>query len=98
MALSRARLGLYVFGRLSLFNSCMEMAPVLALLTQRPTKLSLTSPVGQEKYGPETFNRRLDQPYQGNVLVEDVEDMRKIVNKLVKQLERETAERAERVM
>jgi intron-binding protein aquarius len=44
VALSRARLGLYVLGRQSLFEEqCPELKPAMALFTQRPTKLTLVS-------------------------------------------------------
>ncbi len=37
VAMSRARLGLYVFGRQALFSNCYELQPSLSLLLQRPT-------------------------------------------------------------
>lgn len=43
VALSRARLGLYVFGRLSLFENCFELMPALARLKQNPTSLELVA-------------------------------------------------------
>ena len=41
VAMSRARLGLYVFCRLSLFNSCFELQPVFQQLGKRPAKLQI---------------------------------------------------------
>ncbi|KAF9428467.1 hypothetical protein BGZ94_002300 [Podila epigama] len=41
VALSRARLGLYIFGRLKLFQNCHELEPAFKRLVQRPTKLCL---------------------------------------------------------
>lgn len=41
MALSRARLGLYVLGRREVFESCFELKPAFDLLFQRPDKLML---------------------------------------------------------
>lgn len=41
MALSRARLGLYVLGRREVFESCYELKPAFDLLLQRPDKLIL---------------------------------------------------------
>jgi intron-binding protein aquarius len=41
VALSRARLGLYVLGRLDVFASCYELKPAFDQLTQRPDKLML---------------------------------------------------------
>lgn len=41
MALSRARLGLYILGRREVFSSCYELKPAFDLLLQRPDKLML---------------------------------------------------------
>ncbi|CAG8659030.1 203_t:CDS:10, partial [Racocetra fulgida] len=41
VAMSRARLGLYVFCRLALFKNCYELTPTFDELLKRPTKLSL---------------------------------------------------------
>merc|ERR1712087_659536 len=46
---SRARLGLYVFGRFSLFENCFELAPVFSRFAKRPRQLSLEL---DEKPGP----------------------------------------------
>jgi intron-binding protein aquarius len=43
VALSRARLGLYILGRRDLFESCFEMKPAMDLLLQRSDKLVLTT-------------------------------------------------------
>ena len=43
VALSRARLGLYVLGRRDLFASCFEMKPAMDLFLQRPDKLTLVT-------------------------------------------------------
>lgn len=43
VALSRARLGLYILGRRSVFESCFELKPAFDILAQRPDKLSLVS-------------------------------------------------------
>ncbi|KAI3941024.1 hypothetical protein MKX01_037915 [Papaver californicum] len=42
VAMSRARLGIYVFCRLSLFEQCYELQPTFQLLLQRPDQLGLT--------------------------------------------------------
>lgn len=47
VAMSRARLGLYIFGRVSLFRNCFELQPVFNLLVQRPLQLQL---LPDEKY------------------------------------------------
>nr|CAI5843199.1 unnamed protein product [Callosobruchus analis] len=41
VAMSRARLGLYIFARVALFRNCFELAPAFEQLTSRPTKLHL---------------------------------------------------------
>ena len=41
VSVSRARLGLYIFGRVSLFSRCHELSPVMKQLLSRPTKLQL---------------------------------------------------------
>lgn len=41
VAMSRAKLGLYIFGRKDLFANCYELQPVFSKLLQRPTALSL---------------------------------------------------------
>lgn len=41
VAMSRARLGLYIFGRVSLFRNCFELQPAFKILTQRPLELHI---------------------------------------------------------
>lgn len=41
VAMSRSRLGLYIFGRQSLFANCYEMQPTFKHLLARPTQLAL---------------------------------------------------------
>ncbi|XP_055013721.1 LOW QUALITY PROTEIN: RNA helicase aquarius [Boleophthalmus pectinirostris] len=41
VAMSRARLGLYVFARVSLFQNCFELTPVFNQLTARPLELHI---------------------------------------------------------
>lgn len=41
VAMSRARLGLYVFGRFNLFNKCLELQTVFSMLNTRPLELHL---------------------------------------------------------
>jgi len=43
VALSRARLGLYILGRREVFEACYELKPAFELLFQRPTKLQLVT-------------------------------------------------------
>lgn len=41
VALSRARLGLYIFGRVNVFQNCYELQKAFRILLQRPTELQL---------------------------------------------------------
>ncbi|KAF0312815.1 RNA helicase aquarius [Amphibalanus amphitrite] len=41
VAMSRARLGLYVFARVALFQNCFELTPAFSVLATRPTQLHL---------------------------------------------------------
>merc|ERR1719305_1505369 len=50
VAVSRARLGLYIFGRASLFENCYELKPVFDQLLKHPTKLQV---LPQEANGTE---------------------------------------------
>jgi intron-binding protein aquarius len=43
VALSRARLGLYILGRREIFEACYELKPAFDLLLQRPDKLTLAT-------------------------------------------------------
>jgi intron-binding protein aquarius len=43
VALSRARLGLYILGRREIFEACFELRPAFELLLQRPDKLVLAT-------------------------------------------------------
>lgn len=43
VALSRARLGLYILGRREIFETCYELKPAFDLLLQRPDKLTLAT-------------------------------------------------------
>ncbi|KAI1771286.1 P-loop containing nucleoside triphosphate hydrolase protein [Hypoxylon cercidicola] len=43
VALSRARLGLYILGRREVFEACYELRPAFELLLQRPDKLALAT-------------------------------------------------------
>ena len=43
VALSRARLGLYVLGRKELWDACAEMAPAMALFNSRPENLEVVT-------------------------------------------------------
>lgn len=68
VAASRARLGLYIFGRVSLFKNCFELQPTFKLLMSRPQTLQLVK--------DETFptERKIGQKVKPKEIV-DIEDM-----------------------
>ncbi|KAJ3709379.1 hypothetical protein LUZ61_013084 [Rhynchospora tenuis] len=74
VAMSRARLGLYVFCRRALFEQCFELQPTFRLLLQRPDKLALnlqeTMPFTDRPVGVTGMVR----------FVEGVEDMEQLVS------------------
>ncbi|KAJ0037528.1 hypothetical protein Pint_23830 [Pistacia integerrima] len=76
VAMSRARLGLYVFCRRSLFEQCYELQPTFQLLLQRPDRLSLN--VKETTSYTERNVEDIGDPY----LVSGIEHMGDIVNQL----------------
>lgn len=58
VTMSRARLGLYVFGRFSLFENCFELTPVFSRMAKRPRQLmlELEEGAGSERPSGETRN------------------------------------------
>ena len=68
VAMSRARLGLYIFARVSLFQNCFELSAAFTQLTARPLKLYLAP---QERYP--TQRKVNDIEYCGNCFGELVE-------------------------
>lgn len=90
VAMSRARLGLYVFCNKDLFENCYELKPVFEQLTARPDKLQLQH--------DENYPAKRDQQDLGEATeINDVEEMGKLVYKLSQeQLESARAEEAER--
>ncbi|KAH9709891.1 P-loop containing nucleoside triphosphate hydrolases superfamily protein [Citrus sinensis] len=79
VAMSRARLGLYVFCRRSLFEQCYELQPTFRLLLQRPDKLALT--MNEKTSYTDRHVEDIGVPY----LVSGIEDMHAIVNSLLYQ-------------
>jgi intron-binding protein aquarius len=77
VAMSRARLGLYVFCRRRLFENCYELTPTFAKLLERPDKLVL---VQEERYGAEERTVNSDHtPLLRKFEVQDVLHMAQIV-------------------
>ncbi|OMO78046.1 Intron-binding protein, aquarius [Corchorus capsularis] len=73
VAMSRARLGLYVFCRRSLFEQCYELQPTFQLLLQRPDRLALN--LNERTSYTERSVEDIGHPY----LVSGVEEMANIV-------------------
>jgi len=81
VAMSRARLGLYVFGRVSLFSNCYELQQSFGLLCERPLELQLAP---WEQYGR---SRALGAPLtEEPVVVQDVTEMSAAVARLYEEL------------
>ena len=87
VAMSRARLGLYVFCRSSLFANCLELQPTFAQLASRPTKLSLL--VGEQWPTSRPVGAPLEEAAAASggvlapVVVEGVEHMGSIVSRVL---------------
>jgi intron-binding protein aquarius len=91
VALSRARLGLYVFCRHRLFENCYELTPSFNILLSKPSKLQLvvgegyvideeTNEISSEARG---VNASIDK--KNIVYVEDVSNMGILVYQMVQQ-------------
>ncbi|KAF2000105.1 hypothetical protein P154DRAFT_492683 [Amniculicola lignicola CBS 123094] len=81
VALSRARLGLYILGRAALFESSYELKSAFDILLSRPTKLAL---VTNEMYGASarTVHQEVDE---GNeAVMEGVEHLGQYVYEMTK--------------
>jgi intron-binding protein aquarius len=75
VAMSRARLGLYVFCNKTLFKNCYELEPVFKQLDSRPSALQLQH---EENYPAKRENNDLGEATE----IANVEDMGKLVFKL----------------
>lgn len=75
VAMSRARLGLYVFARVNLFSTSIELRPAMRLLLdQKPTVLSV---LADETYPTNRRARELDASKAQSIA--SVEDMQRLV-------------------
>ncbi|KAI0168458.1 intron-binding protein aquarius [Pestalotiopsis sp. NC0098] len=91
VALSRARLGLYILGRRDVFEACYELKPAFELLLQRPDKLTL---VTGELWPAERLQASEgDESVPGEAVMEGVEHLGQYVfemtNAKIKQLRQE---------
>ncbi|KAG6193977.1 hypothetical protein E4U27_000060 [Claviceps purpurea] len=93
VAVSRARLGLYVLGRRSVFEACPELRPAFDILLERPDKLML---VTGEMWPTERANASDNSALQGEVAMESVEHLGQYVfemtNTKLKQLQEQEQE------
>jgi intron-binding protein aquarius len=82
VALSRARLGLFVLGRAAVFESCFELKPAFDILLSRPTKLTL---VTDEMYEP-SFARQITDKIEesSEAVMEGVEHLGQYVFEMTK--------------
>ena len=59
VAMSRAKLGLYIFGRWATFEGCLELQPVWKFFRKRPLSLALQKDFEKTEFWPveryETF-------------------------------------------
>src|SRR5690349_18024768 len=92
--MSRARLGLYVFCRQSLFENCFELARTFNLLVSRPTQLLL---VPNERSIDGTTSRKLSDPVEKPFSVSDVAHMGQIVLEETRRAQADIAEYQKRV-
>jgi len=90
VAMSRARLGMYVFGRRELFEPCVELSPTFAQLLARPDALTL---LPAERHP--TMRRVDDVPNSGTLVVKDVVEMGALVTALAQRAEAERNARAD---
>lgn len=81
VALSRARLGLYILGRRSVFESVFELKPAFDILLQRPDKLTL---VTDEMFGEAQRPAEQTAPVEGEAEMQDVEHLGKYVYEMTK--------------
>jgi len=83
VALSRARLGLYILGRRSVFESVFELKPAFDMLLQRPDKLAL---ITDEMFGQtqRPIPEQTNAPVEGEAIMQDVEHLGKYVYEMTK--------------
>ncbi|XP_071509741.1 RNA helicase aquarius-like [Diadema antillarum] len=74
VAMSRARLGLYVFARVSLFQNCFELSPAFEKLLSRPAHLHLAP---AEAYPPQ--RKAIQAPFGRVIVIEDMPHMAQFV-------------------
>ncbi|ORZ33902.1 P-loop containing nucleoside triphosphate hydrolase protein [Catenaria anguillulae PL171] len=90
VAMSRARLGLYVFGKLQLFKGIVELAPTLQQFEARPTGALALVPEERYVADPETVRRAdADVAVPKQTQVGGLAEMAQLVATLAQQIELE---------
>ena len=78
VAMSRARLGLYVFCRRNLFESCLELEQTFSLLNKHPNRLQLIpNEYYTKRFSIERKNENQQQQQQQEMII--IDDMSKMV-------------------
>lgn len=80
VAMSRARLGLYIFARVSLFQNCFELTPTFNLLMKRPLELHLAP---YENYPTSRSSESI--PIGENLIVKDMPQMVRFIYEFYQQ-------------
>ncbi|KAI1335173.1 hypothetical protein F5Y15DRAFT_399182 [Xylariaceae sp. FL0016] len=83
VALSRARLGLYILGRREIFEACYELRPAFELLLQRPDKLHLAT--GEMWPSERVLAEEEGTSIPGEAVMENVEHLGQFVFEMTKQ-------------
>ncbi|KAI8576105.1 hypothetical protein K450DRAFT_258492 [Umbelopsis ramanniana AG] len=78
VAMSRARLGLYVFCRQQLFQNCLELSNTISKFSERPDKLLLQL---NERYPPVRGVDEKTEPFE----IEDVDHLGKFVYQMMEE-------------
>lgn len=73
VALSRARLGLYILGRREVFESCFELRQAFDILLERPDKLTLVT--GELWPTKRVLNKDGSKEVPGETTMENVEHL-----------------------
>ena len=77
VALSRARLGLYILGRRDIFEACYELREAFSLLFQRPDKLMLAT--GEMWPSERILADEIDSEVPGEAAMDGVEHLGQFV-------------------
>jgi len=82
VALSRARLGLYILGRRDIFESCFELRQAFEILLKRPDKLMLCT--GEMWPSKRILAEEVDSEVPGEAVMEGVDHLGQFVFEMTK--------------